>query len=145
MEPVYWLIAVAVLIVIELMTLGLTTIWFAGGAFVAFIAGQLQAPLWLQLALFFVVSVVLLIFTRPIAEKHLNASRTKTNVDSLIGKHGRVIEEIDNLGQTGKVMLDGMEWMARSETPDEKIPSGTVIEVRKVKGAHIVAAPAEEK
>lgn len=145
MEPVYWLIAVAVLIVIELLTLGLTTIWFAGGAFIAFIAGQFQAPLWLQLVLFFAVSVVLLVFTRPIAEKHLNASRTKTNIDSLIGKHGKVLEEIDNLNQTGKVMLDGMEWMARSETPEEKIPSGTVIEVKKVKGAHIVAARAEEK
>ena len=48
MEPIYWLIAVAVLLVLEILTLGLTTIWFAGGAFVAFIAGQCQAPLWLQ-------------------------------------------------------------------------------------------------
>lgn len=138
MEPVYWLIAVAVLLVIEILTLGLTTIWFAGGAFVAFIAGQCQAPLWLQVTLFLAVSVVLLIFTRPIAEKHLNASRTKTNIDSLIGKHGKVIEEIDNFNQTGKIMLNGMEWTARSEEQEQKLPLGTEVEVKQIKGAHVV-------
>lgn len=145
MEPVYWLIAVAVLLVIEILTLGLTTIWFAGGAFVAFIAGQCQAPLWLQITLFLVVSVILLVFTRPIAEKHLNASRAKTNIDSLIGKHGKVLEEIDNLNQTGKIMLNGMEWTARSEDADRKLSIGTEVEVKQVKGAHVVVAAICEK
>ena len=35
---VYWLIAIIVLLVIEAVTMGLTTIWFAGGALAAFIA-----------------------------------------------------------------------------------------------------------
>jgi len=144
MEPIYWLIAVAVLLVLEILTLGLTTIWFAGGAFVAFIAGQCQAPLWLQIVLFLVVSIILLFFTRPIVEKHLNANRTKTNVDSLAGKHGKVIEEIDNFNQTGKVMLDGMEWMARSEDANIRIMPETKVEVKEVKGAHIVVVPCDK-
>ena len=144
MEPVYWLIAVAVLLVLEILTLGLTTIWFAGGAFAAFIAGQCQAPLWLQILVFLVVSVILLVFTRPVVEKHLNANRTKTNVDSLAGRHGKVIEEIDNFNQTGKVMLDGMEWMARSEEADIKIMPETKVEVKEVKGAHIVVVPCDK-
>lgn len=144
MEPIYWLIAVAVLLVLEIVTLGLTTIWFAGGAFAAFIAGQCQAPLWLQILLFLVVSIILLVFTRPIVEKHLNANRTKTNVDSLAGRHGKVIEEIDNFNQTGKVMLDGMEWMARSEDANIKIMPETKVEVKEVKGAHIVVVPCDK-
>lgn len=144
MEPIYWLIAVAVLLVLEIVTLGLTTIWFAGGAFAAFIAGQCQAPLWLQILLFLVVSIILLVFTRPIVEKHLNANRTKTNVDSLAGRHGKVIEEIDNFNQTGKVMLDGMEWMARSEDANIKIMPETKVEVIEVKGAHIVVVPCDK-
>ena len=144
MEPIYWLIAVAVLLVLEILTLGLTIIWFAGGAFVAFIAGQCQAPLWLQIVLFLVVSIILLICTRPVVEKHLNANRTKTNVDSLAGRHGKVIEEIDNFNQTGKVMLDGMEWMARSEDASIKIMPEAKVEVKEVKGAHIVVVPCDK-
>lgn len=140
MEPIYWLIAVGVFLVLEILTLGLTTIWFAGGSVVAFVAGILGAPLWVQIVLFLLVSIVLLIFTRPIAEKHLNNSRTKTNIDELVGKHGKVIEEIDNFNQTGKVMLNGMEWMARSNHADVKIPVGEKVEVREVKGAHVLVS-----
>ncbi|RKI30171.1 NfeD family protein [bacterium 1xD8-6] len=138
MQPIYWLIVVAVLLVLEILTLGLTTIWFAGGAFVAFLAGICQAPLWIQILLFLVVSIILLVFTRPIAEKHLNNSREKTNVDSLVGKHGRVLEEIDNFNQTGRVMLNGMEWTARNISSERKIPAGTKVEVMEIKGAHLV-------
>lgn len=140
MEPIYWLIAVAVFLVLEILTLGLTTIWFAGGAFIAFIAGQCQAPLWFQIVLFFAVSIVLLIFTRPVVEKHLNSSRAKTNIDSLVGKHGKVIEEIDNFNQTGRIMLNGMEWTARSAEPEKKIPAEARVEVKEVKGAHVVVS-----
>ncbi len=138
MQPVYWLIVVAVLLVLEILTLGLTTIWFAGGAFVAFLAGMCQAPLWIQIILFLAVSIVLLIFTRPIVEKHLNNNREKTNVDSLVGKQGKVIEEIDNFNQTGRVMLNGMEWTARSVSQEGKIPVETKVEVMEIKGAHLV-------
>lgn len=37
MNSIYWLLLIIVLLVIEIITLGLTTIWFAGGALVAFI------------------------------------------------------------------------------------------------------------
>ena len=138
MQPVYWLIVVAVLLVLEILTLGLTTIWFAGGALVAFFAGICQAPLWIQIVLFLVVSIILLVFTRPIVEKHLNSNREKTNIDGLIGKHGKVIEEIDNFSQTGKVMLNGMEWTARNISSEGKIPVETKVEVVEIKGAHLV-------
>ena len=138
MQPVYWLIVVAVLLILEILTLGLTTIWFAGGALIAFIAGLFAAPLWLQIVLFLVVSIVLLLFTRPIARKHLNSNREKTNIDSLAGKQGKVIEEIDNFNQTGKIMLNGMEWMARSASSEGTIPAGTKVEIMEVKGAHVV-------
>ena len=121
MQPIYWLIMVAILLVLEMATLGLTTIWFAGGALVAYIAGLCTAPLWLQIVLFLAVSIVLLVFTRPVVERHLNNNREKTNVDSLIGKHG-------------------MEWMARSSIAEEKISPGSRVEVKEVKGAHLVVS-----
>ena len=95
MSPLYWLLAVGVLLVLEMLTLGLTTIWFAGGAFVAFLASLCHASVPVQIICFLVVSIILLVFTRPIAEKYFNKNREKTNVDSLSGQQGRVLEEIN--------------------------------------------------
>ena len=111
MSPLYWLLAVGVLLVLEMLTLGLTTIWFAGGAFVASLC---HASVPVQIICFLVVSIILLVFTRPIAEKYFNKNREKTNVDSLSGQQGRVLEEINGFLQTGKVLLNGMEWQSAS-------------------------------
>lgn len=66
MEPLYWLILLAIFLVIEIITLGLTTIWLAGGALVGFLAAVLHVPLPIQIVLFLVVSIVLIVFTRPV-------------------------------------------------------------------------------
>ncbi|MCD7825994.1 MAG: NfeD family protein [Clostridiaceae bacterium] len=137
MEPIYWLIAAGVFLALEILTLGLTSVWFAGGAFIAFFAALCHAPLWIQIVVFLAVSILLLLFTRPVVEKHLNNSRAKTNVDSLVGRQGKVTEEINNFNQTGKVILDGMEWTARSAGTEELIPAGVRVEVQKVRGAHL--------
>ena len=137
MEPFYWLIALVVLLIIEIITLGLTTIWFAGGALVAFIAAMLQAPLPVQIVLFFVVSLVLLIFTRPIAERYFNANRQKTNVNSMIGKEAKVTADIDNFDQTGQVMIGSVEWTARSEEDGVKIAAGSRVEICRVEGVKV--------
>ena len=108
MTPFYWLIALAVLLVIEIITLGLTTIWFAGGALVAFVLALFNVPLLVQITVFLVVSILLLLFTRPVVEKRLNESRVKTNVNSMIGKEGRVTETIDNYNQKGIVIINGL-------------------------------------
>ena len=118
MTPFYWLIALAVLLVIEIITLGLTTIWFAGGALVAFVLALFNVPLLVQITVFLVVSILLLLFTRPVVEKRLNESRVKTNVNSMIGKEGRVTETIDNYNQKGIVIINGLEWTARSSRDD---------------------------
>ena len=85
MPALYWLIISAVLIVTEIMTLGLTTIWFAAGAFVAAVSAYIGITIIGQLLLFIVVSVILLALTRPLAIKYLNDKTVRTNADSLIG------------------------------------------------------------
>ena len=88
MEGIFWLIVIIVMALIEIITLGLTTIWFAGGALVAFFANLAGANLVIQIILFVVVSVLLLALTRPLAVEYLNKGRTRTNVDSLLGMDG---------------------------------------------------------
>ena len=102
MQPLIWLGILALLLVVEAITAGLTTIWFAGGALAAAIACYAGANLTVQILLFLCVSLVLLIFTRPLAMKYFNKETIQTNANSLIGKKAVVIQEIDNLAQTGQ-------------------------------------------
>ena len=138
MEPMIWLILLVALIVIEIITMGLSTIWFAGGALIAFIAALFRAPVAVQVALFLIVSVVLLIFTRPLAVKYLNRNRVRTNVESLIGKKAVVCEKIENLHSVGHVCVNGIEWMARSLRENEIIEKDEVVRIVRVEGAKLI-------
>lgn len=137
-----WLIVFVACIIIELITLGLTTIWFAGGALVAAISAALGAPLWLQSILFGAVSLVLLYFTRPIAVKYFNKDRVKTNAESLVGRQAIVISEIDNLQGIGQVTVGGQEWSARTVREGVVLPTGTVVVIRAISGVKLMV---EEK
>lgn len=144
MTPVLWLGLVAVLLIAEAATVGLTTIWFAGGALLAAFAALAGAGPVIQWGLFIVVSLILLIFTRPWALRFMNAGRTKTNVESLIGASAVVLEEVDNLKETGKAQVNGMEWTVRTEKEDEKIEKGAVVTVEKVEGVKLIVTRRKE-
>ncbi|MCU6761908.1 NfeD-like C-terminal%2C partner-binding [uncultured Roseburia sp.] len=143
MIAIGWLIILVILVVAEIATLGLTTIWFAGGALAAFIACVAGAGMPVQIILFFVVSCVLLFFTRPIAKKHFNQDRIKTNAESLIGEQAVVLEEIDNLNAAGQVRIQGQEWTARASDGSVKIPKDTVVTVLAIEGVKLIVKEAE--
>lgn len=142
MDPLYWLIALAVFLAIEIVTLGLATIWFAAGAIFGLIAALLEAPPLLQFVLFFGVSILLLLTIRPSAVKKFNKSRSKTNLDALKEQTGRVLETIDNFNDTGTVQLDGKEWMARSANDTAVIEKGRKVAVLEIRGVKLIV---EEK
>lgn len=144
MEGIFWLIVVVVMAVIEIITLGLTTIWFAGGALVAFLASLLGAGLLVQTILFIVVSVVLLAVTRPLALEFFNKGRIKTNAESLIGETAVVQQEIDNLRAKGMVSVNGQEWSARS-VDDEIIPDETLVEIMEISGVKLLVRKKENE
>ena len=102
-----WLGLFIILIIIELFTVGLTTIWFAGGSLAALLANILGADIPIQVLVFLAVSCILLIFTRPWAVRHLNKKRVKTNYESEIGKVIKLTERVDNINQTGKSVVNG--------------------------------------
>lgn len=137
-EWICWLALIVVLLVIELLTLGLTTIWFAGGAVAAFAASMLGAGLMVQIIVFLAVSILLLVFTRPFAAKYINRNRVRTNVDSLIGEKAVVIQEIDNLAATGEVRVEGKVWMARTQSDEERIPADATVTILKVSGVKLI-------
>ena len=135
---IFWLVVMVALIVIELATLGLTTIWFACGALVAVVAAALDAPLLLQILMFVVVSFAVLLAVRPIAVKYFNKDRTRTNIESMIGRQAIVVGEIDNMQGIGQVSVNGMEWSARSTINELKIAVGHVVVIRAVDGVKLI-------
>ena len=141
MNPVYgWLITVVVLLVIEIATMGLTTIWFAGGALIALMFALAGVSMYAQIGAFLITSVILLVCTRPLAVKFFNQKREKTNMDTVIGKQAIVLKEIDNLKEKGQVSLNGMEWSARTYEEGIVLPAGAVVEVKEIQGVKLIVA-----
>lgn len=138
MEPIMWLILLACFLVVEAITVGLTTIWFAGGALVAAIASGLGAGILIQWVLFLIVSLALLIFTRPMAVRYMNKGVPKTNVNSLIGERAVVIQKINNLEQTGQVRINDIEWMARTSSDEVTIPEHAIVTIEDVQGVKLI-------
>ena len=141
---IMWLVALVLFIIIEIATMGLATIWFAGGAFVAVIVAAVGLPLGVQIVLFLVVSFVLLYFTRPIAVKYFNRDRIKTNAESLVGRQAIVISEIDNLQGIGQVTVGGMEWMARTIEDGVRFPEGSVVNIVAINGVKLIVEERKE-
>ena len=145
MQTVYWLVIFIVLLIIEIITMGLTTIWFALGALAAFLAGVFGFGTAVQVGVFLVVSIILLVLTRPIAVKYFNKDRTKTNAESLIGQHGLVLEDVDTLKSTGRVEVNGQEWSAKTDEPDGYIGKNTVVVIDGIQGVKLIVRVKEEK
>ncbi len=132
-----WLGLTVVLLVFEICTTSLTSIWFAAGSLTAFILTLFDLPLWVQIVAFVVMSVLLLIFTRPLVEKVLKVGKAKTNIDELIGKRAKVLVEIDNMKGVGYVVVDGKEWTARSDS-DKVIPEDAMVEILEISGVKLI-------
>ena len=141
MTVMYWLVAAAVFVVIEIMTMGLTTIWFAGGALVGAVMAAVSLPLWSQIIAFAVISVILLILTRPWALKYVNSRTIKTNVDSLIGQTRLVTQDIDNLNAKGQVKVRGQIWTARSISDEVKLHEGQKVSIESISGVKVIVKP----
>ena len=140
---VVWLAILILLVVIEIFTMGLTTIWFAGGALVAMVVAALGGPVWLQLLLAGIISAVLLFFTRPVAVKYFNRDRERTNAESLVGRQAIVLSEINNLQGIGQVTVNGMEWTARTTVDGQTISPGEVVIIRGINGVKLLVERAE--
>lgn len=133
-----WLLLAVLLLIIESMTLGLTTIWFAAGAVVAFISALLGVNIFFQVVCCFVTSFVLLIVTRPLAFKYLNRTITKTNIDAVIGKTARVVYPVNNVKETGRVLVGHMEWAAKSSDDLAVFKRDDLVIVERIEGVCLV-------
>jgi len=132
----FWVVLTVIFAVIEVLTFGLTTIWFAIAALVMVFLSFLRMPLVSQILIFLVISAVLLFFTRPIAIKKLKIGKTKTNVDSLAGKCALVIKKITEF-DNGEIKVNGLIWTAKTED-GSTLTEGSKCEIVRIEGVHAI-------
>ncbi|MBO7421310.1 MAG: NfeD family protein [Spirochaetaceae bacterium] len=109
--PWVWVAVTIICIVIESLTLSLTTIWFGISSFVLVFLAFTPIPFGAQLFIFVAMSLVLLIFTRPVVKKKINQKQIATNYERIIGQIAIVTKKITALDK-GSVKINGMEWTA---------------------------------
>lgn len=132
----FWLLALILFCVIEGVTVGLTSIWFAAGALAALIVALLGGHLYLQILVFLLVSAAALALVRPLAVRLLKPGYSPTNADRVIGQTALVAEDIDNVEGKGLVVISGQTWSARSEH-NVTIPAGTQVRVLRIEGVKV--------
>ena len=139
-----WLGLLILFAVGEAVSVGLTSIWFAPGALAALVCALLNGPLWLQITLFIIVSILCLLAVRPLAKRYLNGKVQPTNVDRILGEEAQVTEDIDNIQGRGAVTIGGITWSARSQN-GEAIPTGALVKVLRIEGVKVFVEPVRDR
>ena len=137
MSTIIWIVAIVIFGVAEAVTAGLTSIWFVLGGVAGLIAAVCGGPVWLQVGLFFAVSIAALAFTRPLVVKLMKKDIKPTNADRVLNNVGRVTERIDNALPSGAVYIDGKTWTARS-ADGEVIEPDAAVRILRMEGVKLI-------
>lgn len=137
MATTIWIAAIIIFGVVEAATAGLTSIWFVLGGVAGLIAAVCGGPVWLQVGLFFAVSIAALAFTRPLVVKLMKKDIKPTNADRVLNNVGRVTERIDNALPSGAVYIDGKTWTARS-ADGEVIEPDAAVRILRMEGVKLI-------
>lgn len=137
MATTIWIAAIIIFGVAEAATAGLTSIWFVLGGVAGLIAAVCGGPVWLQVGLFFAVSIAALAFTRPLVVKLMKKDIKPTNADRVLNNVGRVTERIDNALPSGAVYIDGKTWTARS-ADGEVIELDAAVRILRMEGVKLI-------
>jgi membrane protein implicated in regulation of membrane protease activity len=141
---VVWLVIAIIMFVIEVVTTGLATLWFALGAIVAMVMDLCGAPLASQIIVMAIVSVVsfilCMIWVRPKLESLRKKNVQRTNADRLIGRDGVVIVPLNGAEGKGQVKIDGQVWSAKADTD---IAEGIKVTVKAIEGVKLVVEIAQ--
>ena len=140
---IIWLALLILFVILEAVTVQLICIWFAAGSLAAMLVSSLGGPIWLQLLVFFTLSIVLFALLWPLAKKHFKPKLVATNADALVGKVCKVTEDIDPL-EGGRVKVGDVTWSARSEG-NKVIPAGEQVKILKIQGAKVFVAPVKQE
>lgn len=134
METILWIALIIVFMAVEIATVGLTAIWFAGGALVALLVQLLGLNIYWQIIFFIAASAILMTVTRPWALKYFKPRLVKTNYETVVGESVCLTETVDNIKGTGTAVYKGQEWTARAYENGKTFEAGTIVAVKEIRG-----------
>ena len=137
---IIWFVAFLLLLIIEIATINLVTIWFAFGAIAVMITTMFTDSVIVQVAVFLVVSIISLILTKPVMKAFRKTDIEPTNSDRVIGKSGEVIKKISN-NEYGEVKVFGNVWTATSK---QNLSVGDKVKVISIEGVKLIVEKEEE-
>ena len=138
---IVWLILIFLLIIVEISTINLVSVWFIASAIVSLILSFFIDSFMIQFAVFVLLGIILLVTTRPILSKMLHQKSESTNLDRVIGMTAIVTEEIKR-NVVGEVKVDGKKWSAIS---NKKIEVGEEVTVEEIDGVKLIVRKKDEK
>ncbi len=141
---IVWASVAVVLGIAEAVSVQLVAIWPCIGAVCALVATVFGAPLWLQMVVFILVTALLLVATRPAVKRMMNRKMESTNADRVLGQTGIVVEQIDNIAETGRVLANGLRWRARAEPGAAAIAQDSRVTIIRIEGATLIVSPLAE-
>ena len=137
-----WLAIFVIAVVAEAATQDLVSIWFALGSLVA-LCVSFGVPFWVEIIVFFVISTITLIFTRPLIKKFMSRQIRKTNTDDFVGKRVKVIKEIDKF-DGGEIKINGITYTAiLLDDVTETIKEDAIVEIVTLRGNKVVVREVE--
>ena len=137
---VLWIILAVVFLVVELVTVGMVSLWFFVGSLAALLTAALGGPFWLQFVVFLLVSGCCFAFLYPRLKYLVRKNQQATNADMVLGKTCVVTRRIDNIAGTGAVSVDGKTWTARTEN-GVTIEEGSLVRADRIQGVKLIVSP----
>lgn len=134
-----WIAVIIAAVVLEAVTVQFVSIWFVAGGVAGLIANALNVPVWPQVLVASVVTLILLICTRPFVNKKLLMKKVSTNSDRLVGETALVVQEINNMKNQGQVKVKGSIWTARADTQDI-VSEGSQVKVLRIEGVKMIVS-----
>ena len=142
---IVWLSLFVLMVVIEAMGPALVSIWFAVGALITLIISFIPGvPVWVEVIVFVVTSTAALLALRPLSKRYFKRNTVKSNVDSLVGKRGLLVEEVSPFS-AGSCKINDVIWTVISSNQKETIEKDSVVEVIAISGNKLIVKKVEEK
>lgn len=134
-----WLGVFILALVVEAAEPQLISIWFAGGALVAFILSLFPSiNIWTQLIVFIVTTGVLLVLSFVFFRKSfLNSKSVDTNVDALIDEEVILLTAASK-DELGEVYYRDVVWKVTPKVLTDEFNKGEVAIVEAIRGNRLV-------
>ena len=139
-----WVFLAILFLVIELVTVGMVSIWLVAGSLAALLAAALRLPVWLQIVVFLLVSGACFALLYPRLKHLVGKNKQATNADMVLGQTAFVLRRIDNLAGTGAVTIGGKTWSARS-ADGSVIEVDTLVQIEKIQGVKLIVTPLPDR